>query len=85
MSKSRKKRTKTIPKKELNLKEQHLIELAKIAWDKTLKEFFFPPLDLPTFVFDYTHLEGFYIDPQNKWKISYKTDEFEGLTIIERI
>ena len=70
MSKSRKKRTRTIPKKELNQKEQHLIELAKIAWDKTQRDFFFPPLDLPTFVFDYTHLEGFYIDPQNKWKIS---------------
>ncbi|TES94702.1 MAG: VWA domain-containing protein [Promethearchaeota archaeon] len=70
MSKSRKKRTKPIPKKELNQKEQHLIELAKIAWDKTQRDFFFPPLDLPTFVFDYTHLEGFYIEPQNKWKIS---------------
>ncbi len=70
MSKSRKKRTKTIPKKELNQKEQYLIELAKKAWDKTQKAFYFPPLDLPMFVFDYTHLEGFYIDPQNKWKIS---------------
>jgi uncharacterized protein YegL len=70
MSKSRRKRTKTIPKKELNQKELHLIELAKIAWDKTQRAFFFPPLDLPTFVFDYTHLEGFYIDPQNKWKIT---------------
>jgi len=70
MSKSRKKRTKTIPKKELNQKERHLIELAKIAWDKTQRDFFFPPLDLPTFVFDYTHLEGFYIEPHNKWKIS---------------
>ena len=70
MSKSRKKRTRTIPKKELNQKEQHLIDLAKIAWDKTQRDFFFPPLDLPTFVFDYTHLEGFYIDSQNKWKIS---------------
>ncbi|MBY9014378.1 MAG: VWA domain-containing protein [Candidatus Lokiarchaeota archaeon] len=70
MSKSRKKRIKIIPTKDLNRKEQHLIELAKIAWDKTQKAFYFPPLDLPTFVFDYTHLEGFYIDPQNKWKIS---------------
>ncbi len=70
MSRSRKKRPKTIPKKELNQKEQHLIELANIAWDKTQKALYFPPLDLPTFIFDYTHLEGFYIDPQNKWKIS---------------
>ncbi|MHA1459491.1 MAG: vWA domain-containing protein [Promethearchaeota archaeon] len=70
MSKSRRKRVKTLPKKELNQKEQHLIELAKIAWGKTQRDLFFPPLDLPTFIFDYTHLEGFYIDPQNKWKIS---------------
>jgi len=70
MSKSRRKRVKTLLKKELNQKELHLIELAKIAWGKTQRDLFFPPLDLPTFVFDYTHLEGFYIDPHNKWKIS---------------
>ena len=64
MSKSRKKRSKTIPKKKLNQKEQHLIELAKIAWDKTQRAFYYPPLDLPNFVFDYTHLEGFYIEPK---------------------
>jgi hypothetical protein len=70
MSKSRKKRIKTIPSKELNRKEQHLIELAKIAWVRTQKALYFPPLDLPNFIFDYTHLEGFYIEPLNKWKIS---------------
>ena len=70
MSRSRKKKTKTIPKKDLNQKELHLIKLAKQAWDKTQRVFYYPPLDLPNFVFDYTHLEGFYIEPQNKWKIS---------------
>ena len=70
MLKSKKKRIKIIPTKDLNLKEQHLIELAKKAWDVTQKTFYFPPLDLPRFIFDYTFLEGFYIDPHNKWKIT---------------
>jgi hypothetical protein len=66
------KRTKIVsaPKKVLTLKEQHVLELAKIAWSRTQKEFFFPPLDMPNFIFDYSNLEGFYIDPQDKWKIT---------------
>ena len=61
---------RTLPEKPLNQKEQHIIELAKTAWSKTQKDFFFPPLDTPNFIFDYTNLEGFYIDPQDKWKIT---------------
>ncbi|MFX1394001.1 MAG: hypothetical protein ACFFAH_10540 [Promethearchaeota archaeon] len=51
-------------------KEEKIIELAKIAWAKTLKEFYYPPLNEPDFVFDYTHKEGFYIDPDHKWQIT---------------
>ncbi|UCC18818.1 MAG: VWA domain-containing protein [Promethearchaeota archaeon] len=51
-------------------KEKKIIELAKIAWNKTLKEFYYPPLNEPNYVFDYTHLEGFYIDPDHRWQIT---------------
>ena len=57
-------------KKFLADKEKRLIKCAKEAWSKTLKEFYFPPLDTPNFVFDYSHKEGFYIDPDNQWKIT---------------
>ena len=70
MSKSRKKRIRSAPKKDLDQKELHIIELAKIAWAKTQSELFFPPLDIPNFIFDYSNLEGFYIDPQHKWQIT---------------
>ena len=56
--------------KELTAKEKKTIELANIAWSKTLKEFYFPPLNDPNYVFDYTHLEGFYIDPEHRWQIT---------------
>ncbi|MFX1468037.1 MAG: vWA domain-containing protein [Promethearchaeota archaeon] len=57
-------------KKELSEKEKKFINLAKIAWSKALKEFYYPPLNEPNYVFDYTHLEGFYIDPENRWQIT---------------
>ena len=57
-------------KQELTEKEKKTIEFAKIAWSKALKEFYYPPLNEPNYVFDYTHLEGFYIDPENKWQIT---------------
>jgi len=50
--------------------ENRLIALAKTAWAKTMVEFYFPPLNEPNFVFDYTHKEGFYIDPDHKWQIT---------------
>jgi hypothetical protein len=55
---------------ELSLKENQLINFAKIAWAMAIKEFYFPPLNEPRYVFDYTNLEGFYIDPENKWQIT---------------
>ena len=70
MAKARKRKIRSAPKKNLTLKEQHVIELAKIAWSRSQKDFFFPPLDIPNFIFDYSNLEGFYIDPQDKWKIT---------------
>lgn len=70
MAMTKKKKIRTIKKKTLTQKEQHVIELAKTAWSRTQKEFFFPPLDVPNFIFDYSNLEGFYIDPQDKWKIT---------------
>ena len=56
--------------KRLTQKEQKIVDLAKTAWGKTLQEFYFPPLDTPRFIFDYTHKEGFYIDPDHKWQIT---------------
>ncbi len=57
-------------KKEITENELKIIELAKIAFDKALAEFYFPPLNEPNYVFDYTHLEGFYIDPEHRWQIT---------------
>ena len=56
--------------RDLNNKENNIIKLAKIAFNKALAEYYFPPLSEPNYVFDYTHLEGFYIDPENKWQIT---------------
>ena len=50
-------------RKVLASKEKRLITYAKEAWNKTLKDFYYPPLEEPNFVFDYSHREGFYIDP----------------------
>ncbi len=69
MSLSRRRKTKT-KKQELTAKQNTLIQLAKEAWGRVLEEFYFPPLNEPMYVFDYTHLEGFYIDPENKWQIT---------------
>ncbi|MCK4781093.1 MAG: hypothetical protein KAT57_12915, partial [Candidatus Lokiarchaeota archaeon] len=57
-------------KRELVAKENQILELAKIAFNKALAEFYFPPLNEPNYIFDYTHLEGFYIDPEHRWQIT---------------
>jgi len=59
-----------IKDKKKSEKEEKITELAKIGWAKALKEFCYPPLNDPNYIFDYTHKEGFYIDPQNKWNIT---------------
>lgn len=69
MIESRRRKSRRISKN-LTEKEKKIIELAKHAWSKTLKEFYYPPLNEPNYVFDYTHLEGFYIDPDHKWQIT---------------
>jgi len=69
MSQLRRKKGKSI-KKEFTNNENKMIELANIAWSNALKEFYYPPLSEPNYVFDYTHLEGFYIDPEHKWQIT---------------
>ncbi|MFX1390269.1 MAG: hypothetical protein ACFE9Z_09425 [Promethearchaeota archaeon] len=69
MIRSRKQKGKHI-QKSITDKEKYLKELAKIAWNRALKEFFFPPLNDPNYVFDYTLLEGFYIDPEQQWQIT---------------
>ncbi|MFX0152837.1 MAG: hypothetical protein ACFFAJ_18795 [Candidatus Hodarchaeota archaeon] len=70
MIKIRKSGKRKDTKRQITEKERTVIELAKIAWSKALKEFYYPPLNEPNYVFDYTHLEGFYIDPENKWQIT---------------
>ncbi|MFX0039347.1 MAG: hypothetical protein ACFFCY_07035 [Promethearchaeota archaeon] len=69
MIRSRRTKAKRIEKKYTE-KEKKAIELANIAWSQTLKEFYYPPLNDPNYVFDYTHLEGFYIDPEHRWQIT---------------
>ncbi|MFX0023503.1 MAG: vWA domain-containing protein [Candidatus Hermodarchaeota archaeon] len=66
----RRKRKGKSYKNQLSEKEIKTVELANIAWSKTLKEFYYPPLNDPNYVFDYTHLEGFYIDPEHRWQIT---------------
>ncbi len=56
--------------RDLNIKENTIKKLAKIAFNKALAEFYYPPLNDPNYIFDYTHLEGFYIDPDHKWQIT---------------
>ena len=51
-------------------REKRLKNLAKTAWTQTMAEFYFPPLDTPNFIFDYSHKEGFYIDPEDQWRIT---------------
>ncbi len=68
MIQSRRRKEKNI--KKYSEKEKRTIELAKIAWAKTLKEFYYPPLNDPNYIFDYIHLEGFYIDPEHQWQIT---------------
>ncbi|MBD3255160.1 MAG: hypothetical protein GF383_08700 [Candidatus Lokiarchaeota archaeon] len=50
--------------------EEKLKKYAKIAWERALSEYYFPPLNEPNFVFDYSRKEGFYIDPENRWQIT---------------
>ncbi|MFX1311169.1 MAG: hypothetical protein ACFFHD_00965 [Promethearchaeota archaeon] len=59
-----------VKSKELNNREDYIKELAKIGFNKALADFYFPPLNEPNYIFDYTHLEGFYIDPEHKWQIT---------------
>jgi hypothetical protein len=62
--------TKNRKKDYIKEKEAKLIQLAKKGWQKSLDEFYYPPLNQPNFIFDYTHQEGFYIDPNKKWQIT---------------
>ncbi len=54
----------------MKIKEKKVLELAKTAWGLALKEFYYPPLNEPRYVFDYTRKEGFFIDPDNQWQIT---------------
>ncbi|MBY9008123.1 MAG: VWA domain-containing protein [Candidatus Lokiarchaeota archaeon] len=54
----------------LENQELRLINYAKEGWNRSLKEYYYPPLNQPDFIFDYTHKEGFYIDPEHKWQIT---------------
>ncbi|MFO8020680.1 MAG: vWA domain-containing protein [Promethearchaeia archaeon] len=65
-----KEKKQKVPKSIQEEKEEKLIKLAKKAWQKTLKEFYFPPLNEPKFLFDHSEKEGFYIDPDNRWQIT---------------
>jgi hypothetical protein len=55
---------------DLSSKEKKIITFAQKAFNKTLAEFYFPPLNEPNYVFDYSNKEGFYIDPIHSWQIT---------------
>ena len=50
--------------------EREIREYAREAWVIGIEAFYFPPLEEPNYIFDYTKKEGFFIDPENKWKIT---------------
>ncbi|MFX1273595.1 MAG: hypothetical protein ACFFBP_11505 [Promethearchaeota archaeon] len=58
-----------IDKKSEDKVQKRIKELAKRAWAKTCKNFYYPPLNEPLYIFDYTRKEGFYIDPKH-WQIT---------------
>ncbi|MBN1803068.1 MAG: hypothetical protein JW891_16275, partial [Candidatus Lokiarchaeota archaeon] len=51
-------------------KEEYLEYNAKLAWASVMKELYFPPLQEPRYLFDYSLKEGFYIDHQKGWTIT---------------
>ena len=66
------KKSDSIKKKELKLtiKEKRLLQFAQEAWNKTMRDLYYPPLSEPNYVFEYSNKEGFYIDPTHKWQIT---------------
>ncbi len=66
------KKSDSIKKKEpkLSIKEKRLLQFAQVAWNKTMRALYNPPLSEPNYVFDYSNREGFYIDPIHKWQIT---------------
>lgn len=55
--------------RKLNDDQKQLLKFARLAWAKTCKEFYYPPLNEPRYIFDYSRKEGFYIDPL-RWQIT---------------
>ena len=53
-----------------SIKEKRLLHYAKVAWNKAMRDLYYPPLNEPHYVFDYSNKEGFYIDPIHKWQIT---------------
>ena len=52
------------------LNEKNLIKFAREGWSKAIQAYFFPPLEEPQYVFDYSLAEGFYIDPNANWRVT---------------
>ena len=38
-----------------NTKEERLKKFAQVAWNKAMRELFFPPLNEPHYIFDYSN------------------------------
>jgi len=53
-----------------NSKEERLLHYARVAWNITMRDLYYPPLNEPHYVFEYSKNEGFYIDPAHKWQIT---------------
>ncbi|MHA1704934.1 MAG: hypothetical protein ACTSUX_02510 [Promethearchaeota archaeon] len=54
----------------MKLNEKNLIKFAREGWSKAIQAYYFPPLDEPRYVFDYSLAEGFYIDPNANWRVT---------------
>ena len=57
------KKSDSIKKKELKLtiKEKRLLQFAQEAWQKTMRDLYYPPLSEPNYVFEYSNKEGFFL------------------------
>ncbi|MFX1238161.1 MAG: hypothetical protein ACFFAS_17695 [Promethearchaeota archaeon] len=59
-----------LKKKEAIEQEKKKVKLARNAWALVMEELYFPPLEEPEYIFDYSLKKGFFIDPNNKWNIT---------------
>lgn len=53
-----------------NRHETKLLQAAEAGWKLALSDYYYPGIPEPEFVFDTSRQEGFYISPENGWRIT---------------